>query len=113
MSASLSALGERRMGKSSAIQARLFETSVALEIVRSERDHLHDQVALLRDQLDRTTQRAERAEERLHQITLMMGNLGTQAIASQQRSGATEVLMDGRSVLRLNNPITAGHIVGS
>jgi hypothetical protein len=49
--------------------------------------------------------RAELAEERLHGATLMLSNLAVQAVSSPSRSTATEVLVDGKSILRLNNPI--------
>ena len=58
ISARVSAEEELCMAKSSETQTRLFETTVALEIVRSERDHLRAQVTLLGAQLDKVTERA-------------------------------------------------------
>lgn len=84
---------------------RLLEVSVALEMMRSERDQLRSHVALLRDQLQTATQRAERAEDRLQESTRMIAHLGMQAILGQRCSSATEVHVDGKSVLRLYNPV--------
>lgn len=85
---------------------QILELSVALEITKSERASLKDQVALLQKQLREATQRAERAEERLHDTTVMMATISREAIIAPVRSMATEVTINGRSVLRLSNPIS-------
>jgi chromosome segregation ATPase len=85
---------------------KLLELSVALEIVRSERDYLRAEVSALRDQLTKADERSERAEARLHEVTMTMAELSREAILSPSRSNATEVLMDGKSILRLNNPVS-------
>jgi hypothetical protein len=84
---------------------RALELSVALEITKFQRDAYRDQVAKLELRLAAADHRAERAEERLHGATLMLSNLAVQAVSSPSRSTATEVLVDGKSILRLNNPI--------
>lgn len=86
---------------------KLLELSVALEIVRSERDYLRAEVSALRDQLTKADERSERSEARLHEVTMTMAELSREAILSPSRSNATEVLMDGKSILRLNNPVSA------
>ena len=95
------------MGMSSNNWKHLLEVSVALEITKSERDHLRSQVTMLQEQLNKAEARAERAEVRLHQTTIMMSDLSKQAIAAQSSNAFTEILMDGRSILRLNNPVPA------
>jgi hypothetical protein len=35
----------------------------------------------------------------------MLSNLALQSVTATTRSNATEVLVDGKSILRLNNPI--------
>jgi hypothetical protein len=84
---------------------KLLELSVALEIVRCERDYLRAEVSVLRDQLIKANERSERSEARLHEVTMTMAELSREAILAPARSNATEVLMDGKSVLRLNNPV--------
>lgn len=86
---------------------KLLELSVALEIVRNERDYLRAEVSALRDQLTKADERSERSEARLHEVTMTMAELSREAILSPSRSNATEVLMDGKSILRLNNPVSA------
>jgi chromosome segregation ATPase len=93
------------MGDGGKAAKRLQDASVALEGLRAERDFLRAQVNWLQNQLDKATQRAERAEDRLHEVTLKMADLSHEAILAPTRSGATEVLMDGKSILRLSNPI--------
>ena len=93
------------MGTKGEKSRRLLEVSVALEIVRNERDYLRVEISALRDQLAKTTERAERSEARLHEVTMTMAALSREAILAPARSTATEVLMDGKSILRLNNPV--------
>jgi chromosome segregation ATPase len=84
---------------------QIIALSSELEAVKSERDHLRAQLIWLQGYLQQTTERADRAEIRLHQVTMTMADLGRQAIAAPMRSAATEVLMDGKSILRLSNPV--------
>jgi hypothetical protein len=84
----------------------LLEVSVALEIVRRERDHLRKQVDQLQNQLDQAVARAERSEARLFEVTRSMAELTRQALLANGRSDATEITVDGKSVLRLSNPLT-------
>ena len=93
------------MGTKGEKSRKLLEVSVALEIVRSERDYLRAEISALRGQLAQATARAERSEARLHEVTMTMAELSREAILAPARSHATEVLMDGKSVLRLNNPV--------
>jgi predicted nucleic acid-binding Zn-ribbon protein len=95
------------MGMSSKNWKHLLEISVALEITKSERDHLRSQINMLQEQLNKAEARAERAEARLHQTTILMSDLSRQAIVAQSSTAFTEILMDGRSILRLNNPVPA------
>ena len=85
----------------------LMETSIALEITRFQRDSLKDQIDQLSAQLQSTTQRAERAEARLHDTTVMLSNLSMQATAMVKMSSVSEVFIEGRAVLRLLNPVFA------
>jgi chromosome segregation ATPase len=86
---------------------KLMETSIALEITRFQRDSLKDQIDQLSAQLQSTTQRAERAEARLHDTTVMLSNLSMQATAMVKMSSVSEVFIEGRGVLRLSNPVLA------
>lgn len=88
---------------------RLLEVSVALEIMRFERDHLRAQMNILQEQVQKAQDRAERAEARLHEVTMVMADLSRQAIHAPARSLATEVMMDGKSILRLSNPVASGY----
>ena len=81
------------------------ETAIALEITRFQRDSLKAQILQLSAQLRSATQRAERAEERLHETTIMISNLSMQAVATVRLSSVSEVFIEGRSVLRLLNPV--------
>jgi seryl-tRNA synthetase len=62
-------------------------------------------IAKLEQRLADADRRAERAEQRLHETTLMLSNLALQSVTATTRSNAAEVLVDGKSILRLNNPI--------
>ena len=88
-----------------AADKQILELSVALEITKFQRDAYREQIAKLEQRLADADRRAERAEERLHEATLMLSSLAMQAMNSPARSNATEVLVDGKSILRLNNPI--------
>jgi hypothetical protein len=58
---------------------------------------------------------AERAQEHLHEVTRILSNLAMHAMNVPARSNATEVLVDAKSILRLNNPINVRqvpHVVG-
>jgi chromosome segregation ATPase len=100
-------MGAKQMGEGRKAEKRLLEARVALEGLRAERDFLRAQVTWLQAQLQSATERAERSEGRLHEVTLKMVELSHEAITAPTRSGATEVLMDGKSILRLSNPISA------
>jgi hypothetical protein len=84
---------------------RALELSIALEITKFQRDAYRDQIEKLEKRLMAADHRAELAEQRLHDSTRMLSNLALQAVSSPARSTATEVLVDGKSILRLNNPI--------
>ena len=90
-----------------AADKQILELSVALEITKFQRDAYREQIAKLEQRLADVDRRAERAEERLHEATLMLSNLAMQAMNSAVRLNATEVLVDGKSILRLNNPINS------
>jgi hypothetical protein len=87
---------------------RLLELSVALEIAKTERDAYRDRFDALNAQLAAATARAERAEERLQETTRMMFDLGRDALSARAHSSATEVMIEGRSVLRLSRPVGHG-----
>lgn len=95
------------MAKAKEEWRRLLEVSVALEIAKSERDAYRARFEDLRAQLDAATARAERAEERLQETTRMLFDLGRDAAGARPHSTATEVMVEGRSVLRLSRPV--GH----
>lgn len=91
--------------KNPTIDKERLETAIALEITRFQRDSLKAQIEQLSAQLHSATQRAERAEERLHETVIMISNLSMQAIATVKLSSVSEVFIEGRSVLRLLNPV--------
>ena len=84
---------------------RLLEVSVALEIAKTERDAFRGRLEEMREQLLAVTTRAERAEQRLEETTRMLFDLSRDAVAMRPQSTATEVMVEGRSVLRLSRPI--------
>ena len=84
---------------------RLLEVTVALEIAKTERDAYRWRLDEMREQLSAATTRAERAEERLAETTRMLFDLSRDAVAVRPQSSATEVMVEGRSVLRLSRPI--------
>lgn len=84
---------------------RLLEVTVALEIAKTERDAYRGRLDEMREQLSAATTRAERAEERLAETTRMLFDLSRDAVAVRPQSSATEVMVEGRSVLRLSRPI--------
>lgn len=84
---------------------QLLEVSVALEIVKMERDQCREKTKSLEHQLAETTLRAKEAEERLQETTDMLFRLSKAALSARYRSTASEVIIDGRSVLRLEHPI--------
>ena len=84
---------------------RLLEVTVALEIAKTERDAYRERLDEMREQLSAATTRAERAEERLAETTRMLFDLSRDAVAVRPQSSATEVMVEGRSVLRLSRPI--------
>jgi division protein CdvB (Snf7/Vps24/ESCRT-III family) len=95
------------MAKAKEEWRRLLEVSVALEIAKTERDAYRDRYEDLRVQLTAATARAEKAEERLQETTRMLFDLGRDAVVARPQSSATEVMVEGRSVLRLSRPL--GH----
>ena len=84
---------------------RLLEVTVALEIAKTERDAYRGRLDEMREQLSAATTRAERAEERLAETTRMLFDLSRDAVAVRPQSSATDVMVEGRSVLRLSRPI--------
>ena len=84
---------------------RLLEVSVALEIAKTERDAFRGRLEEMREQLLAITTRAERAEQRLEETTRMLFDLSRDAVAMRPQSTATEVMVEGRSVLRLSRPV--------
>ncbi len=85
---------------------QLLELTVALEIAKTERDGCRAQAELLKSRLEDVTRRAERAESRLHETTKMLWTLARDAVTAPARSVATEVMVDGKRVLHLSNPVT-------
>lgn len=84
---------------------RLLEVTVALEIAKTERDACRGRLDEMREQLSAANTRAERAEERLAETTRMLFDLSRDAVAIRPQSTATEVMVEGRSVLRLSRPV--------
>jgi hypothetical protein len=88
-----------------AADKQILELYVTLEITKFQRDAYREQIAKLEQRLADADRRAERAELRLHEATLMLSSLAMQSVTATTRSNAAEVLVDGKSILRLNNPI--------
>jgi hypothetical protein len=84
---------------------RPLDAMVALEIAKSQRDFYRTQLDDLRAQLAAANARAEKAEDRLQETTRMLFDLGRDALAARPQSSATEVMIEGRSVLRLSRPV--------
>ncbi len=84
---------------------KLLEVSVALEIVKTERDECRKRTLLLEKQLAEMTQRAHTAEQRWQETTEMLFQFSRDILSSHSRSTVREVVIDGRSILRLEQPI--------
>ena len=96
------------MSEISRLHGQLFGYPELLEIVKAERDYFRGEACSLKDELEGALLRAERAEARLHEVTLAMADISRQAILTPQRSSVTEVMMDGKSLLQLGNPVGFG-----
>ncbi|MBF9046492.1 hypothetical protein LSUCC0031_05110 [Rhodobacterales bacterium LSUCC0031] len=83
----------------------ILKVTVALEVAKTERDAYFTRLEEMRAQLAAVTARAERAEERLAETTRMLFDLGRDAVTQRPQSTATEVMVEGRSVLRLSRPV--------
>ena len=86
-------------------QRQYLEVSVALEIVKTERDQLRDRLAEVQYHLQQTMQRADRMEQRLHAAHASLARLSESLITPPQISSWAEVEHDGHKVLRLDNPV--------
>ena len=86
----------------------LFEYPEVLEIVKAERDYLRGEAHALKAELEGALLRAERAEARLHELTLAIAEVSRKAVLAPQRSTVTEVMIDGKKLLRLSNPVGFG-----
>ncbi len=62
---------------------QILELSVALEITKFQRDAHREQIAKLERRLADADRRAERAEQRLHETTLMLSNLALQSVTGR------------------------------
>jgi hypothetical protein len=84
---------------------KLIKAKISVEVLTAQRDHYRAHADFLDKQLAKAEARAELAEQRLHQITMTMAEISQNAISTSTQSSTTEVLMEGRSVLRLTNPV--------
>jgi cysteinyl-tRNA synthetase len=84
---------------------QLLKAKLSVETLEMQREHYRAQAEFLELQLAKAEARAERAEQRLHQVTMTMSEISQNALSASTKSTVSEVLMDGRSILRLNNPI--------
>lgn len=88
------------------LRQQLLETSIALEIVKTERDYLKTQLADAQFHLQHALQRAERMEHRLDATTRALTRMSESLIAVAKQSSWVEVEHQGRPVLRLDNPVS-------
>ena len=86
----------------------LFDYPEVLEIVKAERDYLRGEACTLKVELEGALLRAERAEARLHELTLAIAEVSRQAVLAPQRSTVTEVMIEGKKLLQLGNPVGFG-----
>jgi chromosome condensin MukBEF ATPase and DNA-binding subunit MukB len=84
---------------------QLMETSIALEIVKNERDHLKTQLADAQFHLQHALTRADRMEHRLDATTRALTRLSESLISVPKQSSWVEIAYQGRPVLRLENPV--------
>ena len=87
------------------MQRQFLEASVALEIVKTERDQLRARLGEMQYHLQQTMQRADRMEQRLHAAHASLARLSESLITPPQISNWAEVDYDGHKVLRLDNPV--------
>ena len=84
---------------------KLLQVSVALEVIKTERDQLRDRLTEMRYSLQQTMQRADRIEQRLHVAHESLTRLSENIITPPHISSWGEVDHDGCKVLRLDNPL--------
>ena len=87
------------------VQRQYLEVSVALEIVKTERDHLLARLGEMQYHMQQTLQRADRMEQRLHEAHASLARLSESLITPPQISSWAEMDHDGHKVLRLDNPV--------
>jgi len=87
------------------LRQQLLETSIALEIVKTERNYLKTQLADTQFHLQHALQRAERMEHRLEATTRALTRMSESMITVSKQSSWVEVEYQGRPVLRLENPV--------
>lgn len=92
------------------IKKRELELSVAIEILRRERDMLNRQNVILNKQIEKSNDRADRLEEKLHDVTRSFVHIVDQRdrlVAKQlgYKSSAVEIRKNGRRILLLKNPV--------
>jgi hypothetical protein len=86
-------------------QRQYLEVSVALEIVKTERDQLRARLGEMQYHLQQTMQRADRMEQRLHAAHASLARLSESLITPPRISSWSEVDHNGHKVLRLDNPV--------
>ena len=82
---------------------RIVEISIALERAKSECARLDEQYRIATINLDRVTQRAEAAEQRLHETNKMLCAIFSAGLQDDTQTIALEVMVDDRPVLLLSN----------
>lgn len=87
------------------MQRKFLEASIALELVKAERDHLRARLGEMQYHMQQTMQRADRMEQRLHSAHASLARLSESLIAAPQISSWAEIDHDDRKVLRLDNPV--------
>ena len=82
------------------------ELAIALEIAKDQRANLQLENSRLRERCRRAEDRADRLENRLHEVTRALAILAHDPVKNAAASRAIETVVDGAPVLRLENPIS-------
>lgn len=95
---------------------RELELSIALEIIRHERDTLQKQNQFLHKQLEQSNTRAELSESRLHRLSESIFHLVSQrdllVAKAKHKSHTVQIFQNGRPVLLLQNPVNQSDLRG-
>jgi hypothetical protein len=102
---------ERKVFSTTGLGSSILELYKGVEALTLERDYLARKVEFLEEQLQKAMEREERSEARLVKLLFAIGDKNVQRQEALMVSAVKEILIDGRKVLQLQNPVTPGKAV--